>query len=84
MPTVEIDSISGSLKLVRESDFCTLLPRVAVRGQLGDAALRGHAVTSPKLTRQIVCVTHPRRPLGPAALAFVNTPITHVRGMEAL
>ena len=80
-PAVEIDSISAILKLVHESDFCTLLPRVAVRRQLGDAGLRGHAVTSPGLTRQIVCVTHPRRPPGPAASAFIATLARHVRGL---
>jgi LysR family transcriptional regulator, nitrogen assimilation regulatory protein len=80
-PAVEIDSISAILKLVQESDFCTLLPRVAVRRQLGDAGLRGCAVTSPSLTRQIVCVTHPRRPPSPAAAAFIATLVRHVRGL---
>lgn len=83
-PSVEIDSISAILKLVHESDFCTLLPRVTVRRQLGDAALRGHAVHSPRLTRQIVCVTHPRRPLAPAASAFIETLVRHVRGLGEL
>lgn len=80
-PAVEIDSISAILKLVQESDFCTLLPRVAVRRLLGDAGLRGCAVTSPSLTRQIVCVTHPRRPPSPAAAAFIATLVRHVRGL---
>lgn len=79
--SVEIDSISAILKLVHESDFCTLLPRVAVRSQLGDAALRGHAVSSPRLTRQIVCVTHPRHPPSPAASAFIATLVRHIRGL---
>lgn len=81
-PAVEIDSISAILKLVRESDFCTLLPRVAVRRQL-DAGLTGHAVQSPRLMRQIVCVTHPRRPPSPAASAFIATLVRHVRGLGA-
>ena len=80
-PAAEIDSISAILKLVHESDFCTLLPRVAVWRQLGEAALRGHAVTSPELKRQIVCVTHPRRSLSPAAAAFIATLVRHIRGM---
>ncbi len=79
-PGVEIDAISAILKLVSQSDFCTLLPRVAVRRQLADAQLTGHAV-SPRLTRQIVCVTHPRRPPSPAAAAFLATLARHVRGL---
>jgi LysR family transcriptional regulator, nitrogen assimilation regulatory protein len=81
-PGVEIDSISAILKLVLESEFCTVLPRIAVRKQLEHAGLRGHAVISPRLTRQLVCVTHPRRPLTPAAAAFIVTMVRHVQGLE--
>lgn len=80
-PAVEIDSISAILKLVQDSDFCTLLPRVAVRRQLGGAGLRGHAVNTPVLKRQVICVTHPRRPPSPAAAAFIATLIRHVKGL---
>ncbi|RST50040.1 LysR substrate-binding domain-containing protein [Variovorax sp. MHTC-1] len=75
-------SSSAILNLVHQSDFCTVLPRVAVRRPLEHASLRGHALTAPRLARQIVCVTHPRRPLGPAASAFVAVLIKHVRGLE--
>jgi DNA-binding transcriptional LysR family regulator len=80
-PSVEIDSISAILKLVHESDFCTVLPRVAVRRQLEHEALHGSTVTSPRLSRQIVCVTHPRRPPSPAAAAFIATLVRYVRGL---
>jgi len=81
-PSVEIDSISAILKLVHESDFCTVLPQVAVRRQLEHAALRSSMVTAPRLARQIVCVTHPRRPPGPAAATFIATLARHVRGLS--
>lgn len=81
-PSVEIDSISAILKLVHESDFCTVLPQVAVRRQLEHAALRSSMVTSPRLARQIVCVTHPRRPPGHAAATFIATLARHVRGLS--
>lgn len=82
-PLVEIDSISALLKLVQLSGFATLLPRVAVRRQLQEGSLRGHAVGPPRLTRQIVCLTHPRRPPGPAAAAFLAVLMQHVRGLGA-
>ena len=71
-PSLEIDSISAILKLVRESDFCTLLPHVAVRGQIERSELKGHRFVSPRLRRQIVAVTDPRRQLNPAAAAFLS------------
>ena len=71
-PSLEIDSISAILKLVRESDFCTLLPHVAVRGLLERAEVKVHRFVSPRLRRQIVAVTDPSRPLNPAAAAFLS------------
>jgi LysR family transcriptional regulator, nitrogen assimilation regulatory protein len=78
-PSVEIDAISAILKLVNESDFCTLLPRIAVHRQLERSDLRGHHVTQPRLTRQIVCMTHPRRPPNPATSAFLGVLTRHVQ-----
>ncbi|KAB2903522.1 MAG: LysR family transcriptional regulator [Burkholderiaceae bacterium] len=81
-PSVEIDSISAILKLVRESDFCTLLPNIAVRQQLERGELRGYDISSPRLVRQIVYVTDQRRPLSAAAVAFVTVLARHIRGLE--
>lgn len=82
-PSVEIDSIGAIVKLVQESDFCTLLPSIAVRKQLELGLLSAHAVTSPQLKRQIVSVTDPRRPPSPATAAFLSVLAKHVRGLEA-
>lgn len=79
-PHVEIDAIGAIVKLVSESDFCTLLPYIAVRQPLEQGLLRGHAVSSPRLVRQIVYVTDPRRPLGAAASAFMAVLSNHIRG----
>lgn len=80
-PGVEIDSISAILKLVRESDFCTLLPHIAVRGPLERAELKGHRFVSPRLRRQVVTVTDPRRPLSPAVSVFLSVLRRHVVGL---
>lgn len=80
-PSVQIDSISAIVKLVRESDFGTLLPHVAVRGHLERGELKGHRFTSPRLRRQIVAVTDPRRPLNPAAAAFLSVLRRHLGGL---
>lgn len=83
-PSLEIDSINAILRMVACSDFCTLLPRIAVRDESAIQNLRTHAVIAPRLTRQLVCVTHPRRALTPAAAAFVDVLLNHVRGLGAL
>ena len=82
-PSVEIDSIGAIVKLVQESDFCTLLPSIAVRKLLEQGLLQAHAVASPRLTRQIVSVTDLRRPPSPATAAFIAVLAKHVRGLEA-
>lgn len=83
-PAVEIDAIGAIVKLVRESDFATLLPSIAVRQLLEDGAVLGHEVHTPRLVRQIVCVSDPRRPLSPAAAAFVEVLSRHVRGIRGV
>lgn len=81
-PQVEIDAIGAIVNLVRQSDFCTLLPTIAVRQPLQEGAVRGHAVHSPRLVRQIVCVTDARRPLGAAAAAFVASLAQRIVGTK--
>jgi len=71
-PVLEIDSISAIVKLVRQSDFCTLLPRLAVHREIETGALQAHRINRPRLVRQIVCVTHPRRTPSPATAAFLS------------
>ena len=83
-PSLEIDSISAILKLVRESDFCTLLPHVAVRGLLERAEVKVHRFVSPRLRRQIVAVTDPSRPLNPAAAAFLSVLRRHLVGLGSV
>lgn len=68
-PALEIDAIGAILKLVGKSEFATLLPRIAI----GADPERTHRVVAPTLRRQIVCVTHPRRPLSQATSAFVKS-----------
>lgn len=82
-PSVEIDAISAIVSLVQTSGFATLLPRIAVRPLLASHALTGHAVFDPKPSRHLVCLTHPTRPLNPAAAAFLAVLLRHVRELGA-
>jgi DNA-binding transcriptional LysR family regulator len=70
-PKFEIDSLVATVKLVEQSEMATIVPRVAVHRQLASGSLRAHAVTSPRLVRRMVSVSHPRRPLNPAARLFI-------------
>ncbi|ARP82142.1 LysR family transcriptional regulator [Bordetella genomosp. 8] len=80
-PTVEIDSISAILKLVHGSDFASVLPQIAVTSEIALGRVRTHAIVRPRLTRQVVCVTHPRRTPGAAATAFLRVLLAHVHDM---
>lgn len=68
----EIDSIDAIEDLVRQSDFVTVLPAIAVHKGLADGSLRAHRIVAPRVTRQIACVHNPRRPLSAAARLFVE------------
>jgi DNA-binding transcriptional LysR family regulator len=70
-PKFEIDSLVATVRLVERTGVATIVPRVAVHRQLGGGTLRAHAISSPLLVRRVVSVSHPRRPLNPAAKLFI-------------
>ncbi|MFL6675420.1 MAG: LysR family transcriptional regulator [Massilia sp.] len=70
-PKFEIDSLVATVRLVEHTPVATIVPRVAVHRQVDGGTLRAHAISSPRLVRRVVSVSHPRRPLNPAAKLFL-------------
>jgi LysR family nitrogen assimilation transcriptional regulator len=70
-PKFEIDSLVTTVKLVEQTHLATIIPQVAVHRQLKAGTLRSHSIVSPRLVRRMVIVSHPRRPLNPAAKLFL-------------
>jgi LysR family nitrogen assimilation transcriptional regulator len=70
-PKFEIDSLVTIVKLVEQTQLATILPRIAVHRALSEGRLRSHAIVSPRLIRQVVAISHPRRPLNSATNAFI-------------
>jgi DNA-binding transcriptional LysR family regulator len=70
-PKFEIDSLVATVRLVERIPVATIVPRVAVHRMLESGSLRSHAISSPRLVRRVVSVSHPRRPLNPAAKLFI-------------
>jgi LysR family transcriptional regulator, nitrogen assimilation regulatory protein len=70
-PKFEIDSLVTTVKLVEQTQLATILPRIAVHRGLSEGRLRAHSIVSPRLVRQVVAVSHPRRPLNSATSAFI-------------
>lgn len=78
-PQFEIDSLVTTVKLVEQTQLATLLPRIAVHRGLSEGRLRSHAIVSPRLIRQVVAISHPRRPLNSAASAFIALMTQQIR-----
>jgi LysR family nitrogen assimilation transcriptional regulator len=70
-PKFEIDSLVTIVKLVEQTQLATILPRIAVHRGLSEGRLHSHAIVSPRLIRQVVAISHPRRPLNSATNAFI-------------
>ncbi|MCS0632212.1 LysR family transcriptional regulator [Telluria mixta] len=70
-PRFELDLLVATIMLVERSRVATIVPRVAVHRELDEGTLRAHTITSPRLVRRMVGVSHPRRPLSPAAQLFM-------------
>jgi len=82
-PVFEIYSMTALLNLVEDAGLYAILPRTVVRRHAGRASLRVRTIEAPAMTRQIICVTHPRRPLTTASALFLDALRTHIRGLPA-
>jgi LysR family nitrogen assimilation transcriptional regulator len=78
-PKFEIDLLVASINLVERTELATIVPRVAVHRQLASGALVAHRIASPRLVRRVVSVSHPRRPLSPAATLFLAMLAANIR-----
>lgn len=70
-PVFEVDSLVTIIELVEQTALATILPRNVLQEGAARGALRLHRIVSPPLVRQVVAISHPRRPLSPATAAFV-------------
>lgn len=70
-PRFEMDSLATTVKLVEQTDLLTILPRISVHRAMSEGRVRGHEITNPRILRQVVAVSHPRRPLNSATQAFL-------------
>ncbi|MGN6669831.1 MAG: LysR family transcriptional regulator, partial [Trinickia sp.] len=70
-PKFEIDLLSTIVQFVEQSSVATILPRVVVQAKVDEGRLRARTIASPPIVRHIIQVTHPKRPIGPAAQALI-------------
>jgi DNA-binding transcriptional LysR family regulator len=78
-PTFEIDLLSTIVQFVEQSNVATILPRVVVRHKVDEGTLRAHTIASPPIVRHIILVSHPKRPIGPAAHALIEIITDEIR-----
>lgn len=78
-PRIETDSIATILQLVSTTQFVTILPRLTISHRNERNQFKTYPIISPKLIRQVVCVTHPRRPLNSSSAAFINILKKHLQ-----
>ena len=71
-PKFEIDLLTTIVQFVEQSGVATIMPRVVVQRKVDEGVLRIHRIAHPVIVRQIVCVSHPKRPLGAAAIALID------------
>jgi DNA-binding transcriptional LysR family regulator len=78
-PRFEIDSLVSIAELVAATDFVTVLPSIAVHRHLVEGTLRAYPVVAPRIARQIVAISHPRRPPSPAAAELIAVMAVNLR-----
>jgi LysR family nitrogen assimilation transcriptional regulator len=71
-PALQVDSLEATIKLVEQSQFAAILPRIAVQRRLSSGTLQARSIESSRLIRQVVVISNPRRPLNSATTTFVG------------
>ncbi|EIF31091.1 transcriptional regulator [Burkholderia sp. Ch1-1] len=71
-PKFEIDLLNTIVQFVEQSAVATILPRVVVQRKVDESVLRARTIASPPIVRHIILVSHPKRPIGPAARALID------------
>lgn len=80
---LEIDSLPAIAQVVEQGELATLLPRIALRSRLAEGRLRAHEVMRPTLARELVAVSHPRRPVPPPAENLMKVLVQHLQERKA-
>ncbi|MGA7778343.1 MAG: LysR family transcriptional regulator [Paraburkholderia sp.] len=78
-PKFEIDLLSTIVQFVEQSSVATILPRIVVQRKVDEGTLRAHTIASPPISRHIIQVSHPKRPLGPAGEALIKIITDEIR-----
>lgn len=78
-PRFEVDVLGAIVRLVEQTRFVTILPRVLVQRAVNDGTLRVCPILSPRIVREVVRVSHPSRPLSPAAHALIDLVADEIR-----
>ena len=71
-PAIELDSLGPALELVRQSDWATILPIVAVKRAANERLIRSQRIVEPDVPREVFVATPATRPLSLVAELFVK------------
>jgi DNA-binding transcriptional LysR family regulator len=71
-PEIELDSLGPTIELVRQSEWATILPVIAVIRAVESKMVTAHKIVEPTIMRDVVVVHNTQRPLTVAAQLFVK------------
>jgi LysR family nitrogen assimilation transcriptional regulator len=70
-PRLELDVLDGIVELVAESDWASILPSIVVRRHRDAGRLHIRTI-EPSMVWRLAVIHHPRQPLSPASIAFID------------
>jgi DNA-binding transcriptional LysR family regulator len=71
-PEIELDSLGPTLELIRESDWATILPIVAVKQAVDRKLLRCQRIVDPEMPREVIVAAPTTRTPTLAAELFLK------------
>lgn len=80
---IELDSMSGTLDLVANSDWCAIIPALVMARDIDTGRFLMRPLASPPLWVELVLISPSRKSLSPAAAAFLDVLRTYTREIGA-
>ena len=84
-PEIEIDSMGPTLELVRQSDWATILPVIAVKRAVDQKLLRSQRIVEPHIPRDVIVASPATRAPSLAAelfLKILKTKVSELLGQK--
>jgi LysR family nitrogen assimilation transcriptional regulator len=82
-PKLELDALPAIAEFITATEWCSVLPSLAVYHGLVRGSLKAHRIVAPRITRQLVAAHNPKHPMSAAAVRLIEVLVEELKTASA-